>query len=211
MSMVLSTTLKLAVVAGISAAILTLAVKLTAAPIAEQERQRRIEALSRLVSPDTYDNEPWNDAIVIDDTDLIGYKRPMRIARLAKGGLVTGTIIPVRAKDGYSGAIDLAIFVDPTGVLRGVRVISHHETPGIGDKIERERSDWMTQFENADLDSPPEKSWAVSPGPGRTAPAFDAISNATITSQAVVKGLRRALQFYRDNKSRLITVTDDEP
>ena len=54
-----------------------------------------------------------------------------------------GLIFPAVAPDGYSGDIHLLVGVDLDGTVLGVRVTSHRETPGLGDRIETRKSDWV--------------------------------------------------------------------
>ena len=55
-------------------------------------------------------------------------------------------MLDVVAPDGYAGAIGLLVAVDRDGRVLGVRVTRHGETPGLGDDIEVQRSDWITRF-----------------------------------------------------------------
>ncbi len=50
------------------------------------------------------------------------------------------------APDGYNGEIRLIIGIKTDGTVLGVRTLSHQETPGLGDKIERKKSDWVDGF-----------------------------------------------------------------
>ena len=93
------------------------------------------------------------------------------------------------APDGYSGDIHLLLGVDPDGRVLGLRVIRHRETPGLGDYIERRRSDWILGFDGRRLGEPEAARWAVRQDGGD----FDARSGATVTPRAVVKAVRRAL------------------
>ena len=63
-------------------------------------------------------------------------------------------MIPVVARNGYSGDIELLVGVLPDGRITAVEIISHKETPGLGDLIERRKSDWLDQFPDASLQNP---------------------------------------------------------
>lgn len=102
---------------------------------------------------------------------------------------------------GYSGKIDTIIAMDPDGKLLGVRILSHTETPGLGDKVEVAKSDWVLGFNGLSLDAPPPGQWAVKKDGGH----FDQFSGATITPRAVVKAIKSGLVFFQENRERLLT------
>jgi electron transport complex protein RnfG len=108
-------------------------------------------------------------------------------------------VIAAVAPDGYSGTIRLLVGINVDGSLSGVRVVAHRETPGLGDAIEEERSDWILGFTGKSLQNPPLQKWAVKKDGG----AFDQLTGATITPRAVVKAVRQALLYYRDQKDAL--------
>lgn len=90
--------------------------------------------------------------------------------------------------EGYSGEIKFMLGVSSDGVIEQVRVLSHSETPGLGDKIEKIKTDWITSFHAHSLENTP--IWAVQKDGGE----FAQFSGATITPRAVVKGIHAALQ-----------------
>jgi len=98
----------------------------------------------------------------------------------------------VLSTEGYSGTIRLLIGIDEGQHIRGVRVISHQETPGLGDKIEIKKSDWMTQFTGKSLNNPKTSMWKVAKDGG----TFDQFTGATITPRAVVSAIRETLQLH---------------
>ncbi|WP_346797912.1 electron transport complex subunit RsxG [Halomonas sp. Bachu 37] len=100
-------------------------------------------------------------------------------------------ILPVVSHQGYSGEIHLLVGFDGQRRITGVRVTRHQETPGLGDKIERRKSEWITAFEGMTLDSLPPSAWAVSKDGGD----FDSFSGATITPRAVVEAVHRTLRY----------------
>jgi electron transport complex protein RnfG len=105
------------------------------------------------------------------------------------------------AGPGYSGTITLIMAVDKQGKLLGVRVVSHSETPGLGDRIEEKRSSFVHEFEGKALTAQNEKQWGVKKDGGQ----FDQFSGATITPRAVVKAIKGGMQYFNDNRARLLT------
>ena len=103
------------------------------------------------------------------------------------------------APDGYTGPITLLIAVRYDGDLAGVRVVTHRETPGLGDYIEIERTPWIRGFEGKSLDTPVAARWKVKKDGGD----FDQVTGATITPRAVVKAVHQGLEFFATNRERL--------
>lgn len=109
-------------------------------------------------------------------------------------------ILPVIAPNGYNGAIHLLVGIDGQGRITGVRVTRHQETPGLGDKIERRKSDWITDFSGKSLGNPPAEQWKVARNGGE----FDAFTGATITPRAVIGAVKRSLEYFTDHRSELL-------
>lgn len=105
-------------------------------------------------------------------------------------------ILPVVSRQGYSGAIHLLVGLDQNARISGVRVTYHQETPGLGDKIERRKSAWITRFNGLSLESLTPSGWAVDKDGG----AFDSFSGATITPRAVVSAVHQALLHVEEHQ-----------
>jgi Na+-translocating ferredoxin:NAD+ oxidoreductase subunit G len=119
------------------------------------------------------------------------------IARLK--GQATAVILEATAQDGYSGDIKLLIAVHKDGSLGGVRVISHKETPGLGDYIDVAHSDWIKAFTNLSLSNPTTSLWKVKKDGGQ----FDYMVGATITPRAVIKATQHALSYVAEHQNTL--------
>ena len=116
-----------------------------------------------------------------------------------KDGKIVGVAYEITGQ-GYGGAIVLIMGVDNTGKILGVRVISHHETPGLGDNIEVSKSDWITKFKGLFFGKPPKSQWKVKKDGGY----FDQFTGATITPRGVVKAIKRGLQMLMDNRANIL-------
>ena len=165
------------------------------APAIEQAQQRQQNAaLANAVPPTKIDGaiRASNETLMIDaletEADLYWGTRD---------GALSVVLMDFVTPNGYSGDIRLLVAVNPSGHVLGVRVLAHRETPGLGDGIEIERSDWIRQFEGTSLDSPPSEAWAAD----RRGGAFDTLSSATITSQAVIEAVQSALVAYQSQSS----------
>lgn len=167
----------------------------------EPIKQRRIEdlqnSLVQVLPPSIYDNNPALDTFIVQDA--AGKDR--KIFRATKDGRVTGIAYEIFGQ-GYAGQIRLIMGVDPEGKILGVRATLHKETPGLGDKIEPKKTNWILQFTGLSLGEPPVEKWKVKKDGGQ----FDQFSGATITPRAVVTGIRQGLEFFAANKPQLLEV-----
>ncbi len=167
--------------------------------IAANEKEFLLRTLNEMVPAEAYDNDIYNDKIVVHSKQLLGSDEGLTIYRARKNGRPIGLIMTSVAPDGYSGNIKLLVAVDLAGQIGGVRVLSHRETPGLGDGIEIERSPWIDQFYGHSLNAPDAQGWKVKKDGG----VIDQFTGATITPRAVVKAVYKSLIFYFLNKEAL--------
>ena len=117
--------------------------------------------------------------------------------RVVQAGQAVALVLEASTDDGYNGRIDVLIGLRlpdatrPHSEVLAVRVIAHHETPGLGDGIERERSPWIDQFVAKSLSMPAPAQWAVQ----RDGGAFDTLAGATVSSRALIELTARVLRF----------------
>lgn len=157
-------------------------------------------SLEEVVPADLYDNELLNDMISIESSDAnLGAKQTL--VYLAKQqAQVSAVCFKFVAPDGYSGAINLVMGIAKSGEILGVRVISHAETPGLGDKIEVTKTQWILSFNGKSLDNLTTSEWAVKKDGG----TFDQFAGATITPRAVVNAIKRGLDFFKMHQQELL-------
>lgn len=179
---------------GLAAALLLSGVnELTEERIERQAERQALAALNQLVDPAAYDNELIEDRI---SAWIAGLEPPSTVYRARRDGDPVALLADVTTPSGYSGDIRLLVALEADGTLIGVRVLEHRETPGLGDRIERRRSDWIEQFRGRSLGRPPADQWA----PDRRGGAFDTLSSATITSSAIILAVRHVLEWYAANR-----------
>lgn len=172
---------------------------LTEDRIAENQRQALLRSLYQLVPAEVVDNDFYRDTLQVQDEELLGTDEPVTAYRARKAGQPVAVVLAPVAPDGYGGSIRLLVGIYQDGRLAGVRVTGHKETPGLGDAIEAERSDWILGFAGKSLSDPNKRGWAVKKDGG----VFDQFTGATITPRAVVGAVYRALHFYRENREAL--------
>ena len=165
--------------------------------IVANERATLLRKLSQLVPPDQYNNVLLDDVIEIQPPEPGA--RPLHVYRARRNGDPVAVVMTAVAPDGYSGAIHLLVGIHYDGSLAGVRVVAHRETPGLGDPIEEDRSDWIFQFDGRSLENPGTTGWAVRKDGG----VFDQLTGATITPRAVVKAVHASLLYYRAHRDQL--------
>lgn len=171
--------------------------------IAESERKVAQRALLEVVPEDRHDNDMLNDTLSIPQASLktLGLKSATQLHVARQNGEPTAVIIPAIAPDGYSGAIRLIVGIyTEDNSISGVRIVNHSETPGLGDKVDTNKSDWVLGFNGKSLGNPPVEQWQVKKDRG----AFDQFTGATITPRAVVNQVRKVLLYYREDKARLL-------
>lgn len=170
----------------------------------------RIEAAKREVAKrallEIVPLERHNNDLLVDTLDIPPAYWPtlgiddghINIAR--NGDELVAVIVPATAPDGYSGDIQMIIGINVDGTIAGVRVISHNETPGLGDKVDTNKDDWILDFNGKSLENPKLDGWKVKKDHG----VFDQFTGATITPRAVVQQVLKTLQYFNEDKARLL-------
>ena len=178
-----------------------------------------------VLAGETHDNNPAEDAFLLSDPEALNLGEPVlepvaegvlpaalthaeRERAMAAGqlgfraredGHVTAVAIPVVSHRGYSGDIRLLVGVRADGVISGVRVLEQNETPGLGDKIKADKTDWILGFAGRRLGDPPIDDWAVKKDGG----AFDQFTGATVSPRAVVEAIEDVLLYVREHRRSL--------
>ena len=160
------------------------------------------KALLEVIGDYPHDNQLLADKVQLTQEELALFNtdEASQIYVIRNQGRVTGFIFPAVAPDGYSGNISVLVGVERSGALLGVRVIEHKETPGLGDKIDTKKSDWILDFTGKSLSNPSIENWAVVKDGGD----FDAFTGATITPRAMVNRIRSLLEYYQSMRPSLI-------
>lgn len=182
----------LALFAALTTGLTALVHALTGPGIARQAVLQQQRLLDQVVPPELHDNDMLGECYLVVDASL-GNMNPHRVYLARKNGLPVAAAIESTAPDGYSGSIQLLVGADFAGKVIGTRVTEHHETPGLGDKIELRISDWITHFNGKKVESDGDKNWAVKKDGGH----FDQFTGATITPRAVVNAVKRTALYLK--------------
>jgi electron transport complex protein RnfG len=166
-------------------------------------RAHLLKSLNQIMPAEAYDNEILTDTIEVWEASLTP-GAATTIYRARKDGKPVAAIFTITAPDGYSGAIRMLVGINADGSLAGVRVVEHHETPGLGDAVEVARSDWILDFNGKSIGAPPLEQWKVQRDGGE----FDQFTGATITPRAIVKAVKHSLLYFGDNTEEVFAVLD---
>ncbi len=158
------------------------------------------KSLEEVVPASYYDNNILQDTLTIPSADYNIGAKETTVYLAKKEGKVSAVCFKFIAPDGYSGAINLIMGIDRNGALLGVRVLNHKETPGLGDKIEVTKSDWILNFVGRSLENLTPAQWAVKKDGG----IFDQFAGATITPRKTVQATYRGLQLFKAHQEQLI-------
>jgi electron transport complex protein RnfG len=194
--------LLLAVFALITAFILASTDRLTEDRIAESERLAAQKALFEIIPLERHNNDLLLDIQPIPEKywSTLGLESggDIHIARF--DGQPVAAIIPSITPEGYSGDIAMIVGVNFDGSIAGVRVVEHKETPGLGDKVDVRKSDWILSFNGKSLSNPEPSAWNVKKDKGN----FDQFTGATITPRAVIHQIAKTLEYFNQDKERLL-------
>lgn len=175
--------------------------ELTRDRIAAQAARAEASALFEIFPERSHDNNLLEDRVTLPAGKPPDKGEPVTARVARRNGEVIGLIVPTVAPDGYSGEIHLLVGLDLQGEILGVRVTSHRETPGLGDRIETRKSDWIHDFEGKSLGNPPPDQWNVKKNGG----VFDQFTGATITPRAVTKAVQHTLTWFRQNRQAILS------
>ena len=183
----------------LAAGIIALTQVSTKNQIAENIRAAQSRALFEIfpadIDPQLFDHtiELAADELNLEEEAINGYQ-------VINGATVKGVILPVRSEEGYSGNIDLMVGINADSSIAGVRIISHKETPGLGDKIDRAKSLWVDSFIGKIRQGSDDSRWAVKKDGGQ----FDQFTGATITPRAVVGAIGTAITYFENHRIELL-------
>jgi electron transport complex protein RnfG len=163
----------------------------------EQDVRRKLVAQTL---PDaSYNNDLLSNQTSLPPDALLGTDKPSLAWQARLNNTPVAVVLEAIAPDGYSGKIKLLIGINTDGKLTGVRVVSHKETPGLGDYIETAKSKWIYNFNGKSNSQPDDNGWKVKKDGGQ----FDYMAGATITPRAVIKAVHHALQYTNQHHATL--------
>lgn len=195
----------LAIFAIVCTLVVGLVNELTKEKIQQQTQLQLLNTLHEIIDPSSYNNEITQDCVSIS-SPLLGSSKNTNIEQKAyiarHNNSPVAMAITSTAVDGYNGKIEIIVAINIDNSISGVRVLKHQETPGLGDKIELKKSNWITTFNGKKLLSELDSRWQVTKDGG----TFDQFTGATITPRAIVKAVKNTLLFFTENKNTILTL-----
>ena len=191
-------TLALTVITLISGLLLGVVNDITAGPIASQQAKEKEEAYKAVFA----DAASFEAILSEEDAELEGYldengfkAQNIDEVMVAKddAGNELGYALTVTTSEGYGGDIRFAMGVQEDGTLNGISILSISETAGLGMRANTE--DFKNQFKDKNV----EKFTYTKTG-AASDDEIDALSGATITTNAMTNGVNAGLAAFRYEK-----------
>ena len=188
----------LLMVTAIASFTLATVYNLTAEPIAMAREAKRQEAISMVVPE--FDQLESSKFLPEEGGDSLEFNFAF------KNDILVGVAVNTYTNRGYSGRITAMVGFYPDGRIFDVVHLMHRETPGLGDKIEKGKSDWSDQFKGMNPETDLVK---VTKDNGQ----IDAITAATITSRAYCDAIQRAYDTFKENINQInqMEIKQEEP
>jgi len=199
----LQTAINLVFFAVLGTAVLASVFYMTHDAIVKSEEAEKLKLITQIVPSSIFDNDIIQDTLSIPADPLLGNVDSTLAYRARIKGEPSAVVLEAIAPDGYSGKINLILAVRANGELAGVRVVSHKETPGLGDYIELPKNPWIKGFDGKSREVYKDADWKVKKDGGQ----FDYMAGATITPRAVIKAVNKALIYFGENRDKLFVVS----
>ena len=192
----------LALIAAICTALVAGTWRITRDRIAANRKAQLEQSLAPALADLVYDSGVTESRLVIPPTDELPGAGPVLVYRVFSADKPVAALFIVTARDGFSGPIRILVGADYDGSVTGVRILEHHETPGLGDRIDQSKSDWVDQFDGRSIGDPPADHWSIHEDGGD----FDQLTGASITPRAVIKAVRDTLLYYEAHREEIFTL-----
>lgn len=189
----------LAIFACASTGVVALTNSLTKDQINLQQQKQLLSVLNQVIPHDLHDNELYK-ACTLVNSPLLGTDADMPVYMATLNGQPSAMAIEAIAPDGYNGAIKIIVGIKQDGTISGTRVLSHQETPGLGDKIDLRISDWILGFAGKSLTDSNQADRKVRKDGGQ----FDQFTGATITPRAVVKAVKKTAEYVNTHRDQIL-------
>lgn len=199
----LQTAANLIFFAVIATAILASVFFMTHDAIVKSEEAEKMKLITQIVPTTLFDNDILQDKLDIAPNPLLGTENATVAYRARLKGEPSAVVLESIAPDGYSGKIFLILAVRANGELAGVRVVTHKETPGLGDYIELPKDPWIKGFDGKSREVYKDDDWKVKKDGGQ----FAYMAGATITPRAIVKAVNKTLIYYAENREALFAAS----
>lgn len=196
---VIKTGLTLALIAAICTSLVAATYQLTRERIAANQKALLEQSLQPALAGVFFDSGVSESRLVLAPPHALPGNDAAVIYRVFANEQPVAALFAVTARDGFSGPIRILLGVEYDGTVTGIRILQHRETPGLGDRIESTRSDWVFQFDRRSMGDPVVTGWAIRSDGGE----FDQLTGASVTPRAVIKALRDTLIYFDAHRDEI--------
>ncbi|MDJ0758069.1 MAG: electron transport complex subunit RsxG [Woeseiaceae bacterium] len=205
-SAVLKNGLTLALIAAVCSGLVAVTYALTRDKIEDNRKAYLEQKLKPALSGVFFEGDVTESVVTLAAPHGLPGNDDAMIYRVYASGEPVAALFIVTARNGYSGPIRLLLGVDMNGTVTGLRILEHRETPGLGDKIDEDKSDWVQQFPGRSLGDPAIDGWQIRNDGGE----FDQLTGATVTPRAVINAVRDTLIYFAENKEQVFAMQEDK-
>ena len=203
---IIKTGATLAVIAAICTTLVAATYQLTRERIVANEKAMLEQALQPALAGVFYEGGVSESRLVMLPPHGLPGSDAALIYRVYAQDKPVAALFAVTARDGFSGVIRILVGVQFDGTITGVRILQHRETPGLGDKIESARSDWIFQFDGRSMGNPEVTGWAIRNDGGE----FDQLTGASVTPRAVIGATRDTLLYFDEHRDAIFAAESTE-
>lgn len=195
MNKIVKNTLILTAITVVSGLLLGVVYDITKEPIAQAQENTKQEAYRAvLTDASSFETVDFDAESALSLLSENGYTSDT-ITEVAEGkddsGETIGYVISVQSSEAYDGTLDLSVGIGSDGTVKGVEMLSISETAGLGMKADE--AEFKDQYKDKNVES-----FSVTKTGKDGDNMIDAISGATITSNAVTNAVNSALVYYQN-------------
>ena len=195
MNKIIKNTLILTAITVVSGLLLGIVYDVTKEPIAQAQENTKHEAYRAVLSDaSSFETVDFDSDSAVSLLTENGYTSD-EITEVAEGtddsGETVGYVISVRSSEAYDGTLELSVGIATDGTVKGVEMLDISETAGLGMKADE--AEFKDQFKDKNV----EKFTYTKTGEDGDG-TIDAISGATITTNAVTNAVDSALVYYQN-------------
>ena len=203
---ILRSGITLAAIATVCTALVAATWYFTADRIAANKKALLEQSLQPALANTFYDSSVSESRLVLGPPHGLPGSEAAIIYRVYSANEPVAALFVVSARDGFAGPIRILLGVNYNGVVTGVRILEHRETPGFGDKIDPRKSDWVQQFASRSLQDPVAAHWKIQSDGGD----FDQLTGASVTPRAVIKAIRDTLLYFEAHRDEIFAAAATE-
>ncbi len=189
-------TISLLVITLIAGLLLGTVYEVTKEPIAKEQQKAKEEAYKAVFAEaDSFEEMELDENVLADITDKQGLDATVEeiMTVLDKSGNPAGYVLTVTDHEGYGGDVQFAMGVKTDGTVNGISFLSLSETAGLGMKANEDT--FKKQFAGRNVEK-----FSYTKNGSASDEEIDALSGATITTNAVVNGVNAGLYYVKNMK-----------